>query len=200
MGGKRRKSDDDDDVEAEASASGWKKKTRTTEKEEKEKKEPLRPSMIKNKEKRSELHAKLKQQKKLDKRAKAKARDAALKRALDLGEEVKSFIHSFSFSHRFFFSVFVVSCSIRIGDDSSCFSVASGEEGSSHHREHEGTRRDRLQARRWWGFELLLLGFYSDLCPVIAKFVILCYWCSIVVLSFNVILPLDRNRNIGAQC
>ncbi|KAL2575411.1 hypothetical protein AAZV13_16G014200 [Glycine max] len=87
MGGKRRKSDDDDDVEAEASASGWKKKTRTTEKEEKEKKEPLRPSMIKNKEKRSELHAKLKQQKKLDKRAKAKARDAALKRALDLGEE-----------------------------------------------------------------------------------------------------------------
>ncbi|KAK7381931.1 hypothetical protein VNO80_00504 [Phaseolus coccineus] len=44
--------------------------------------------MIKNKAKRSELHAKLKHQKKLDKRAKAKASDAALKRALELGEEL----------------------------------------------------------------------------------------------------------------
>ncbi|KAJ1393037.1 Brix domain [Sesbania bispinosa] len=43
--------------------------------------------MIKNKDKRSEVHAKLKHQKKLEKRAKAKARDAAVKRALELGEE-----------------------------------------------------------------------------------------------------------------
>ncbi|KAK4753282.1 hypothetical protein SAY87_022080 [Trapa incisa] len=53
---------------------------------EKEKKEIL-PSMIKNKEKRSEIHAKLKIQKKLEKRKKIKARDAAEKRALELGEE-----------------------------------------------------------------------------------------------------------------
>ncbi|MCI87981.1 ribosome production factor 1-like, partial [Trifolium medium] len=43
---------------------------------------------IKNKEKRSEVHAKLKHQKKLEKRAKSKARDAAVKRAIELGEEV----------------------------------------------------------------------------------------------------------------
>ena len=40
---------------------------------EREKKEPLHPSMIKNKEKRLELQAKLKHQKKLEKYAKAKA-------------------------------------------------------------------------------------------------------------------------------
>ncbi|XP_048421949.1 ribosome production factor 1-like [Pyrus x bretschneideri] len=45
------------------------------------------PSMIKNKEKRAAVHAKLKQQKKLEKRKKAKARDAAEKRALELGAE-----------------------------------------------------------------------------------------------------------------
>ncbi|ESW25224.1 hypothetical protein PHAVU_003G017600 [Phaseolus vulgaris] len=82
MGGKRRKNDDSD-VEDSDSASSKRKKTLTT-----EKKDQLRPSMIKNKEKRSELHAKLKHQKKLDKRAKAKSRDAAIKRALELGEEL----------------------------------------------------------------------------------------------------------------
>ncbi|CAA0830101.1 Ribosomal RNA processing Brix domain protein [Striga hermonthica] len=50
-------------------------------------KEALLPSMIKNKAKRSEVHAKLKNQKKLEKRKKAKAREAAEKRALELGEE-----------------------------------------------------------------------------------------------------------------
>ncbi|XP_074279587.1 uncharacterized protein LOC141604921 [Silene latifolia] len=45
------------------------------------------PSMIKNKQKRSEIHSKLKQQKKVDKRKKVKARDAAEKRAVELGEE-----------------------------------------------------------------------------------------------------------------
>lgn len=46
------------------------------------------PSMIKNKEKRAEVHANLKNQKKLEKRRRAKARDAAEKQALELGEEV----------------------------------------------------------------------------------------------------------------
>ncbi|CAL9149829.1 unnamed protein product [Musa hybrid cultivar] len=45
------------------------------------------PSMIKNKEKRSAVHAKLKREKKIEKRKQAKAREAAIKRALDLGEE-----------------------------------------------------------------------------------------------------------------
>ncbi|KAK9713657.1 hypothetical protein RND81_06G042600 [Saponaria officinalis] len=45
------------------------------------------PSMIKNKQKRSEIHSKLKHQKKVDKRKKVKARDAAEKRAVELGEE-----------------------------------------------------------------------------------------------------------------
>lgn len=53
----------------------------------KQEKEALRPSMIKNKEKRSAIHAKLKQQKKVDKRKKVKAREAAERRALELGEE-----------------------------------------------------------------------------------------------------------------
>lgn len=53
-----------------------------------EKKREILPSMIKNKEKRSAIHAKLKQQKKLEKRKKTKARDAAEKRALELGEEL----------------------------------------------------------------------------------------------------------------
>ncbi|QCE02465.1 ribosome production factor 1 [Vigna unguiculata] len=84
MGGKRRKNDDDSDVEESETAFSKRKKTVATE----EKKDQLRPSMIKNKEKRSEVHAKLKHQKKLDKRAKAKARDAAVKKALELGEEL----------------------------------------------------------------------------------------------------------------
>ncbi|KAF4356927.1 hypothetical protein G4B88_030289 [Cannabis sativa] len=50
-------------------------------------KKEILPSTIKNKDKRSEVHAKLKQQKKLEKRKKVKARDAAISRALELGEE-----------------------------------------------------------------------------------------------------------------
>ncbi|KNA23685.1 hypothetical protein SOVF_022760 [Spinacia oleracea] len=51
-------------------------------------KEQILPSMIKNKAKRSEIHSRLKHEKKLDKRKKIKARDAADKRALELGEEL----------------------------------------------------------------------------------------------------------------
>ncbi|GAV73500.1 Brix domain-containing protein [Cephalotus follicularis] len=50
-------------------------------------KKEILPSMIKNKEKRYEVHAKLKQQKKLEKRKKLKARDASEKHALELGQE-----------------------------------------------------------------------------------------------------------------
>ncbi|XP_034707638.1 ribosome production factor 1-like isoform X1 [Vitis riparia] len=70
MGAKRKKSEEvggDDEV------AGGKKQ--------------ILPSMIKNKDKRSAVHAKLKHQKKIEKRKKAKAREAAEKRALELGEE-----------------------------------------------------------------------------------------------------------------
>ncbi|VFQ80161.1 unnamed protein product [Cuscuta campestris] len=50
-------------------------------------KESFRPSMIKNKEKRSAVHAKLKREKKAEKRKKSKAREDAEKRALELGED-----------------------------------------------------------------------------------------------------------------
>lgn len=50
-------------------------------------KDALLPSMIKNKEKRSEVHAKLKHQKKVEKKKKAKAREAAEKKAMELGED-----------------------------------------------------------------------------------------------------------------
>lgn len=58
--------------------------------EEKRKKSRTAPSEIKNKEKRSAVHAKLKREKKILKRKQAKARDAAYKKAIELGEEVKS--------------------------------------------------------------------------------------------------------------
>ncbi|RWR86543.1 ribosome production factor 1 [Cinnamomum micranthum f. kanehirae] len=51
------------------------------------KKRKILPSLIKNKEKRSAVHAKLKHDKKIEKKKKAKLRDAAHKRALELGEE-----------------------------------------------------------------------------------------------------------------
>ncbi|XP_055834879.1 uncharacterized protein LOC129903368 [Solanum dulcamara] len=56
-------------------------------KEKQEGRESMRPSMIKNKEKRSAVHAKLKKQKKVEKRKKVKAREAVEKKALELGEE-----------------------------------------------------------------------------------------------------------------
>lgn len=63
---------------------GKQQKKKTVNKEKGE----ILPSLIKNKEKRSAVHAKLKHQKKVEKRKKIKARDAAEKRALELGEEV----------------------------------------------------------------------------------------------------------------
>ncbi|KAF7813947.1 ribosome production factor 1-like [Senna tora] len=82
MGGKRKKSDAEDD---ESSLAG--KDDGQGSKSNKKMKMEVLPSMIKNKEKRSAVHAKLKQQKKLEKRKKAKARETAEKRALELGEE-----------------------------------------------------------------------------------------------------------------
>ncbi|KAA3458840.1 ribosome production factor 1-like [Gossypium australe] len=79
MGGKR-KTNENEGMEGEEDSKHNIKKMK------KEKSEIL-PSSIKNKEKRSAVHAKLKHQKKLDKRKKLKARDATAKRALELGEE-----------------------------------------------------------------------------------------------------------------
>ncbi|KAL3620229.1 hypothetical protein CASFOL_035141 [Castilleja foliolosa] len=50
-------------------------------------KDTLLPSTIKNKEKRSAVHAKIKHDKKLEKKKRVKAREAEEKRALELGEE-----------------------------------------------------------------------------------------------------------------
>lgn len=79
MGNKRKvrdvQSDDDEPV---------KSRTKTTDGG----KPQLLPSMIKNKDKRSALYAKLKHEKKTEKRKKAKAREALENKALELGEEV----------------------------------------------------------------------------------------------------------------
>lgn len=88
MGGKRKKSD----LEEEEYNDSKEKKT----------KKEILPSMIKNKDKRSEVHAKLKHQKKLEKRKKIKARDAAIKRALDLGEEVPIFFFFLNYYYYYF--------------------------------------------------------------------------------------------------
>lgn len=87
MGGKRKKSESEGGKESEANEQSNHKHKKET-KEKKEKKEIL-PSTIKNKEKRSAVYAKLKHEKKLEKRKKAKDRDAAEKRALELGDEVQ---------------------------------------------------------------------------------------------------------------
>ncbi|KAK1274438.1 hypothetical protein QJS04_geneDACA010810 [Acorus gramineus] len=52
-----------------------------------EKRKRQNPSQIKNKDKRSEVYAKFKRDKKIEKRKRTKARDAEAKRALELGEE-----------------------------------------------------------------------------------------------------------------
>ncbi|PKA62163.1 hypothetical protein AXF42_Ash015047 [Apostasia shenzhenica] len=54
----------------------------------KEKKPKVLPSLIRNKEKRSQVYTKLKKEKRSEKRRQAKAREAAEKSALELGEEV----------------------------------------------------------------------------------------------------------------
>ncbi|XVF33055.1 hypothetical protein REPUB_Repub17cG0135300 [Reevesia pubescens] len=79
MGVKRKKSENE-------GKEGDNERQNNNKKMKKERSEIL-PSSIKNKEKRSSVHAKLKHQKKLDKRKKLKARDAAAKSALELGEE-----------------------------------------------------------------------------------------------------------------
>ena len=110
-----------------------------------------------------ELHAKLKRQKKVEKRNKAKSRDADIKRALELGEEVGPSLYLILLLLYRVWCILVIDLMIlRVGD------VAAGEEGSSHHREHEGIWRDYLQTRRWRG-----TWFCSNLCSVIAKFVLL---------------------------
>ncbi|XP_035539518.1 ribosome production factor 1 isoform X2 [Juglans regia] len=89
MGEKRKKNRGEaaDRFERENENGEYENEQRKKQKKQIENKGEILPSMIKNKEKRSEVHAKLKHQKKLDKRKKIKARDAAEKRALELGEE-----------------------------------------------------------------------------------------------------------------
>jgi ribosome production factor 1 len=88
MGGKRRKSESEamEDYGSDVELDRKEKKKKM----EKGKTREILPSMIKNKEKRSAVHAKLKHEKKVEKRKKLKARDAEEKRALELGEEVRS--------------------------------------------------------------------------------------------------------------
>ncbi|OMO64172.1 Anticodon-binding protein [Corchorus capsularis] len=80
MGGKRKKSENEGAGEDDSSNKSASKKMKT-------KKSEILPSSIKNKEKRSAVHSKLKHQKKVEKRKKLKVRDAAEKRAVELGEE-----------------------------------------------------------------------------------------------------------------
>lgn len=79
MGGKRKKGDGDGMERGEDEDNRQKKMKH---------KDSILPSTVKNKERRSAVHAKLKHQKKVDKRKKAKAREADEKRALELGEEL----------------------------------------------------------------------------------------------------------------
>jgi ribosome production factor 1 len=67
---------------------GERSERRKEKKPKKERAEPIRPSQIKNKDRRSELHAKLKREKKDQKRRAARERDQAARRAAELGEEV----------------------------------------------------------------------------------------------------------------
>ncbi|KAJ6955684.1 ribosome production factor 1 [Populus alba x Populus x berolinensis] len=85
MGGKRRKSESEAMEEYGSDAELDRKEKKK--KMEMGKRREILPSMIKNKEKRSAVHAKLKHEKKVEKRKKLKARDAEEKRALELGEE-----------------------------------------------------------------------------------------------------------------
>ncbi|PIA39044.1 hypothetical protein AQUCO_02700308v1 [Aquilegia coerulea] len=77
MGGKRKNREEEENneiVEEEREVSANKKRE-------------ILPSLIKNKQKRSAVHAKLKHEKKKEKKKKSKAREAAERRALELGEE-----------------------------------------------------------------------------------------------------------------
>lgn len=83
MGNKRKDRDaqsDDDDA--------GKSRSKRTDVDKSGVKSQLLPSMIKNKEKRSAVYAKIKHEKKVEKRKNAKAREALESRALELGEEV----------------------------------------------------------------------------------------------------------------
>ncbi|KAJ8442891.1 hypothetical protein Cgig2_022257 [Carnegiea gigantea] len=84
MGGKGKRREKDESINEGGDEFNCKPSTSSTETK---KQKQILPSTIKNKEKRSEIHSKLKRQKKLEKRKKLKARDAAEKRAIELGEE-----------------------------------------------------------------------------------------------------------------
>lgn len=75
------------DVSPSPGDDGERKERRKDKKPKKERADPIRPSQIKNKDKRSELHAKLKREKKAQKRKLAHEREPAVRRAVELGEQ-----------------------------------------------------------------------------------------------------------------
>lgn len=81
MGFKRKKNEGDENEGDDAGGGYVNNDTKVSNKK------VILPSMIKNKDRRSAVHAKLKHQKKVEKQRKVKSRDAAEKRALELGEE-----------------------------------------------------------------------------------------------------------------
>lgn len=97
--------------------------------------------MIKKKGKRSEIHAKLKRQKKIEKHAKSKARDVAVKSAIEIGEEVRSL----SLSHWIAVVVLIFDLLFLFLISVFCFCVvvASGEKAA------EDDRRYKLS---WWNY------------------------------------------------
>jgi hypothetical protein len=130
MGRKRKTSESD--VEDAYETEKENEEYRNKQQQQKKKTVEIVPSMIRNKERRSEVHAKLKHQKKLEKRKKIQARDAAEKRALELGEEVPCLFFFFLF----LFSVFrKLNCLFWFVNN-----AASAKECSSYDREHQGIR------------------------------------------------------------
>jgi hypothetical protein len=129
MGRKRKTSESD--VEDAYETEKENEEYRNKQQQQKKKTVEIVPSMIRNKERRSEVHAKLKHQKKLEKRKKIQARDAE-KRALELGEEVPCLFFFFLF----LFSVFrKLNCLFWFVNN-----AASAKECSSYDREHQGIR------------------------------------------------------------
>jgi ribosome production factor 1 len=68
---------------------GEERRERKDKRPKKDKAAAILPSQIKNKDKRSELHAKLKREKKAEKRKLARERSQAIRRAEELGEQAR---------------------------------------------------------------------------------------------------------------
>ncbi|CAL5045609.1 unnamed protein product [Urochloa decumbens] len=87
MGKEKKRKQPPSDAAPPQGDEGEGRKERKGKKPKKDKAEAILPSQIKNKEKRSELHAKLKREKKAEKRKLARERGQAIRRAEELGEQ-----------------------------------------------------------------------------------------------------------------